>query len=197
MYSKILLCAAQEWSGSRSWYSSKDSAFLLPNCLKTYNVHSYNVSACYQSVPLMLAMCLLVTNVSVKSFTNERPLEYMSPKCPLFVTKHPHACQQSFPVHSCFDMLPNCNWGNQAWLSLFTVSHMLLPTGPHIECMVYSSLSLFTLWVTLAQCNQYSWIYAVVVHLLSVVLLTFTSLRWLWSQFLGWLWWQFDICRHS
>jgi len=58
------------------------------------------MSAYYKSAPLNLTMCLLVTKVYVKSFTNEKPLEYMSPKCPLFVTKPPHACQQSFPVHT-------------------------------------------------------------------------------------------------
>jgi len=46
----------------------------------------------------------------------------------------------------------------------------------YTECMVCSSLSLFTLRVTHAQCNQSSWIYAEIVYLLSVVLLTFTSL---------------------
>jgi len=41
-----ILCSLSEWSGSRSWYSSKDSTLLVPNCpLKAYNVHGY------QSVP--------------------------------------------------------------------------------------------------------------------------------------------------
>jgi len=53
--------------------------------------------------------------------------------------------------------------------------------------MVYNSLSLFTLRVAHAQCNQSSWIYAEIVYLLSVVLLSR----------LGWLWRQFDICSHS
>jgi len=45
---------AQEWSGSSSWYFTKDSAGLLPNCpLKAYNVHGYNG--------------LFVTKVSLKS----------------------------------------------------------------------------------------------------------------------------------
>ena len=94
MHSKILFCAAQEWSGSRSWYSSKDSAFLLPNCLKAYNVHGYNVSACYQSVPLMLAMCLLVTNVSLKASqmrghlnTCHQSVPFLSPNIPMLVNK--------------------------------------------------------------------------------------------------------------
>ena len=42
-----------------------------------------HVSACYQSVPLKLAMSLLVIKMSVKSFTNERPLEYLPPKSPI------------------------------------------------------------------------------------------------------------------
>ena len=37
-------------------------------------------------LPYKLTICLLVTKVSVKSFTNERPLEYVSAKCPFFVT---------------------------------------------------------------------------------------------------------------
>jgi len=53
--------------------------------------------------------------------------------------------------------------------------------------MVYNSLSLFTLRVAHAQCNQSSWIYAEIVYLLSVFLL---------SHFLGGLWRQFDICSH-
>ena len=32
-------------------------------------------------------MCLLVTKVSAKSFTNERPLEYLSPNVPMLVNK--------------------------------------------------------------------------------------------------------------
>ena len=32
--------------------------------------------------PLKATMCLLVTKVSIKNYTNERPLEYLSPKVP-------------------------------------------------------------------------------------------------------------------
>jgi len=58
---------------------------------------------------------------------------------------------------------------------MFLATHLLtVVTGQHnyAECMVCSSLSLFTLRVTHARYNQ-----------LSVVLLTFTSLGWLWRQF--------------
>jgi len=57
---------------------------------------------------------------------------------------------------------------------------MLQPTGPHRECIVCNSLSLFTLRVAHAQCNQSSWIYAEIVYLLSVGLLTFTCVGWFW-----------------
>ena len=32
-------------------------------------------------------MCLLVTKVSIKSFTIERPLEYLSPNIPMLINK--------------------------------------------------------------------------------------------------------------
>ena len=53
-------------------------------------------------------MSLLVAKVSLKAYnvpacyknnleTNERTLECLSLKCPLFVIKYRHACQQSVP----------------------------------------------------------------------------------------------------
>ena len=57
IHSKILVCAAQEWSGSRSWYSLRDSTCFLPNCpciaiqcaclLPKCPLKAYNVSAGY------------------------------------------------------------------------------------------------------------------------------------------------------
>jgi len=62
MYSKLLCCVAQEQSGSRTWLMG---------------IHT---------------MCLLVTEVPLKSFTSERPLECLSTKCLL-------ACHQSVPYY--------------------------------------------------------------------------------------------------
>ena len=41
-------------------------------------------------------MCQLVAQVFLKNLVL---VKYMSPMCPLFVTNHPHACQQSFLVY--------------------------------------------------------------------------------------------------
>jgi len=42
----------------------------------------------------------------------------LSPTVPLFVTKHPHACQQCPLKKGSYTHLDmsNCNWGNQAQL---------------------------------------------------------------------------------
>ena len=125
MHSKILFCAAQEWSGSGSHVLLKEySTCLLPYkltmCLLVTKVSpkslrcvcllpkcslkAYNVSSCYKSVS--------------KSFTNERPLEYMLPKCPFFVTKHPHVWNNHmFETTTClkqpwsfYSVVTCCSW---------------------------------------------------------------------------------------
>jgi len=75
----------------------------VPAChqSKSYNVHTMclldtKVSLNNLRVCLLLKCLLRLYNVS-KSFTNERPLECLSLTVPLFVIKHPHACQQSVP----------------------------------------------------------------------------------------------------
>ena len=78
-------------------------------------------------------MCLLVTKVSIKSFTNERPLEYLSPKCPLSATKHCHACQQSsryILILICFLIAIEVNklsWNNPSLLQCIQFELCKLP----------------------------------------------------------------------
>jgi len=67
-----------------------------------------------QNCPQKLTMWVATKCMSLKSFTNDRLLEYLPPNCPLFLTKHSYACQESFPTHTHLDMLSNCNWGAQA-----------------------------------------------------------------------------------
>jgi len=122
MHSKMQSHAAQEWSGLRSCYSL--IGFIQwPSC---YQSRSYNVHIqCACSLPVSLKSLQLVTKLSLKSlqcvcslpnFSQVRPPECLSPTVPLFVTKHPHACQQCPPKKDTYTHLDmsNCNRGNQA-----------------------------------------------------------------------------------
>ena len=84
---------------------------LLPKCsLKVCNVSAccFLKAWCLLSVFLNKAAMCACYQCPLKA-SQKRQLEYMSPKCPLFVTKHPHACQQSLLVHTRLDMLSNFN----------------------------------------------------------------------------------------
>ena len=159
----------------------------------------------------MAIMCLLVTKGSLKSlqcmfmrllvtkvFLQSLQCVWLLPKCLLSVTKHPYACQQSFLVHTCLDMLLKCNWGNQAQLkqpwSFYSESHV---TANWSTCRVHGVQFFISLYIKGYTCTMQSKFMDLcwdIVYLLSVVLLAFTSLRWLsdWRQFLGyrWLWQQ-------
>jgi len=80
---------------------------LLPKCLLKAShmrarspVYITNVSPfCHQTSPCLSTKFPSTYSSSytfyvIATFTNERPLEYMSPKCPHFVTKHPHKISQ-------------------------------------------------------------------------------------------------------
>jgi len=66
-------------------------------------------------------MCLLVTKMSVKSFTNKRPLEYLSLKVP-FLSSNISMLVNKISRYILV-MLSNCNWGNQAHLVFLQCMH--------------------------------------------------------------------------
>ena len=95
--------------------------------------------------------------------TCHQSVPFLSPNIPMLIKKF-SPCILILICILIVTEVTKLSWNNSG---PFTVSHMLqsIVTGPHRECREYSSLSLFTLRDTRAQCNQSSWIYAEIVQI--------------------------------
>ena len=118
-----------DWGHVTPWLDSSNGLLVtkvdLTMCLQCACLLPVSLKSLQLVTKLSLKSLQLVTKLSLKSlqlvtkcFTSERPPECLSPTVPLFVTKHPHACQQcplkkgTYTHHD----VSKCNWDNQVQL---------------------------------------------------------------------------------
>ena len=107
-------------------------------------------------------MCLLVTKVSFKSLTNERPLEYLSPMVPFLSPNIPMLVNKSFLIHTRLDKkLLISNEVSKLNPGLFTVYRSLRLVCCHTACIIQSCHTSVS-WCTPAQMYPYKKYHVVV-----------------------------------